>query len=110
MGNVISPNYTLATTNNAKSGVWKLTRVLKAAGWNVLSSSNGTKNTTAGYTTDQWNGGSSNISGQSGSVASITTVANNQATLTGLTGMTATSTNHWITITGAASGGNNGTF
>lgn len=110
MGNVISPNYTLATTNNAKSAVWALTRAMKAAGWNVLSSSNGTKNTTAGYTNDQWNGGSSNISGQSGSVASITTVANNQATLTGLTGMTATSTNHWITITGAASGGNNGTF
>ena len=110
MGNVVVPNYTLATTNNAKSGVWSLTRAMKAAGWNVLSSSNGTKNTTAGYTNDQWNGGSGNISGQSGSVASITTVANNQATLTGLTGMTATSTNHWITITGAASGGNNGTF
>ncbi len=110
MGNVIIPNYTLATTNNAKSAVWALTRAMKASGWNVLSSSNGTKNTTAGYTNDQWNGGSSNIGGQSGSTASITTVANNQATLTGLTGMTATSTNHWITITGAASGGNNGTF
>lgn len=110
MGNVVAPNFTPNTTNDAKSCVWKLTRALKAAGWNVLSSSNGTKNTTAGYTNDQWNGGSSNVPSQSGSVASITTVANNQATLTGLTGMTATSANHWITITGAASAGNNGTF
>lgn len=110
MGNVIAPNFAPNTTNDSRSCVWKLTRALKGAGWNVLSSSNGTKNTTAGYTNDQWNGGSSNISGQTGTVATITAFANNQVTLGGLTGMTATSTNHWITLSGAANAGNNGTF
>lgn len=110
MGNVIAPNFAPNTTNDSRSCVWKLTRALKGAGWNVLSSSNGTKNTTAGYTTDQWNGGSSNIGGQTGTVATITAFANNQVTLGGLTGMTATSTNHWITLSGAANAGNNGTF
>ncbi len=50
------------------------------------------------------------ISGQTGSAASITTVTSGIATVTGLTGMTAQSVGRMLTISGAASGSNNGTF
>jgi len=50
------------------------------------------------------------IFAQSGSAASITTVSAGDATITGLSGMTATSVGHFLTISGAASSGNNGTF
>lgn len=50
------------------------------------------------------------ISGQTGSAASITTVAAGIATVTGLTGMTAQSVGRMLTISGAASASNNGTF
>lgn len=113
MGNVVAPNFTPATTNDARSCVWKLTRALKGAGWVHKSSSDGTTtvtSATATYTNDKWSGGNGNVSGQTGTAATISTFANNQTTLTGLTGMTTTSTNHWITISGAANAGNNGTF
>lgn len=113
MGNVFAPNFAPATTNDARSCVWKFSRALKGAGWVHKASSDGTTvvtSATATYTNDKWSGGSGNVPGQSGAVATISAFANNQTTLTGLTGMTATSTNHWITITGAANAGNNGTF
>lgn len=47
---------------------------------------------------------------QTGAVASITTKSGSLMTLTGLTGMTANHVGRNITITGAASGANNGTF
>lgn len=50
------------------------------------------------------------FAGQTGSTASITTVAAGDATLTGLTGMTVASVGHFLTISGAANSGNNGTF
>ena len=49
------------------------------------------------------------ISGQTGSSLSITGTAPNM-TLTGLTGLTAGSIGKFITVSGAASAGNNGTF
>jgi hypothetical protein len=49
------------------------------------------------------------ISGQSGILASITGTAPNM-TLTGLSGLTAESIGKFVTISGAASAGNNGTF
>jgi hypothetical protein len=59
---------------------------------------------------DEASGLGSRVSGQTGAAASITTVATGVATLTGLTGMTANSVGNFLTISGAASGGNNGTF
>lgn len=50
------------------------------------------------------------ISGQTGSSANITTVSSGIATVTGLTGMAAQSVGRFLTISGAASSGNNGTF
>lgn len=48
--------------------------------------------------------------GQTGATASITTVISGIATITGLTGMTAQSVGRMLTISGAASASNNGTF
>lgn len=50
------------------------------------------------------------VSGQTGSAANITTFSSGLVTLTGLTGMTVSSVGRFMTISGAASGGNNGTF
>src|SRR5574339_200464 len=110
MANVTVPNFTLAATNDTRSGIWKLSRAMKAAGWVTLASSDGTtKDTTGTYDNDKWNGTIG--TGGSGAAASVTTVTNGVATLTGLTGFASgTAGQRWITISGAASGGNNGTF
>jgi len=50
------------------------------------------------------------LSGQTGAVANITVFSAGESTLTGLTGMTASSRGRFLTVSGAASGGNNGTF
>lgn len=50
------------------------------------------------------------IAGQTGSAANVTTTASPLVTITGLTGMTAQSVGRMLTISGAASSGNNGTF
>lgn len=50
------------------------------------------------------------ISGQTGSTANITAFSTGVSTLTGLTGMTQNSVGNFLTVSGAASGGNNGTF
>lgn len=48
-------NGTLNTTTHQFSGIWRLTRVMKAAGWNVVSHSNGTTKTAAGTNgNDSW--------------------------------------------------------
>lgn len=60
--------------------------------------------------TDETGGLGAPLSGQTGSAASIGVVASGIAPITGLTGMTANSVGNWLTITGAASAGNNGTF
>lgn len=52
----------------------------------------------------------SRLSGQTGATASITTFGSGLITLTGLTGMTVASAGNFLTISGAASSGNNGTF
>jgi len=50
------------------------------------------------------------ISGQSGSSISITSVISNVATISGLISMSPDSVGRFLTISGAASAGNNGTF
>ena len=41
-------NGTLSTTTHQFSGVWKMTRVMKAAGWSVVAHSDGTTKTAPG--------------------------------------------------------------
>lgn len=110
MSNVTVPNFALAAANDTRSGIWKLSRAMKAAGWVTLSSSDGTtKDTTGTYANDKWNGTIG--TGGTGAAASITTVVNGVATVTGLSGFASgTAGQRWLTISGAASGGNNGTF
>lgn len=50
------------------------------------------------------------ITGQTGAAANITTVTSGIATITGLTGMTGQSVGRMLTLSGAASASNNGTF
>lgn len=50
------------------------------------------------------------IAGQTGAAASVTAFGAGVSTITGLTGMTAQSVGRFLTMSGAASGGNNGTF
>jgi hypothetical protein len=59
--------------------------------------------------TDETSGFGAPLSGQTGAAATIGT-SGPIATITGLTGMTANSVGNFLTITGAATGGNNGTF
>ena len=110
MANVTVPNFTLAATNDTRSAIWRLSRAMKAAGWITLASSDGTtKDTTGTYANDKWNGTAG--TGNTGAAASVSSVTNGVATLTGLTGFASgTAGQRWITISGAASGGNNGTF
>ncbi len=60
--------------------------------------------------TDETSGLGQPVSGQSGSAASVSAFAGGVATITGLTGMTTQSVARFLTLSGAASGGNNGTF
>ena len=50
------------------------------------------------------------LTGQTGSAASVSAFGAGIATIRGLTGMTAQSVGNFLTISGAASAGNNGTF
>lgn len=51
------------------------------------------------------------IAGQSGTTAAVASVSTNgTATITGLSGMTANSTLHYLVVSSASSSGNNGTF
>lgn len=59
---------------------------------------------------DEPAGWGSIVSGQSGSAASVSSAGGGNATVDGLTGMTADSVGRFLTLSGAASSGNNGTF
>lgn len=60
--------------------------------------------------TDESAGWGAALSGQTGSAGSIDTFLTGIVTISGLTGMTANSVGNFITISGAATGANNGTF
>lgn len=60
--------------------------------------------------TDETAGFGAPLAGQTGAVANITVFAAGVSTLTGLTGMTANSVGNFLSVSGAASAGNNGTF
>lgn len=59
---------------------------------------------------DEASGLGQEVSGQSGAAANVTTVNSGVATITGLTGMTVTDVGNFLTLSGAGSAGNNGTF
>jgi len=55
MADKFSMNYAMDSTNHVFSAIWKLTRVMKAAGWNVIAHSDGTTKTAAGTNAnDSW--------------------------------------------------------
>lgn len=111
MANAFVVNASLQATDHAFSLIWKLTRAIKFAGGTYKGSGDGTsKDTTGSPDSDLWNGSGGAVAGQTGAAASITTVDRGIATVTGLTGMVSTHVGHYLTITGAASGGNNGAF
>jgi hypothetical protein len=57
MSDVQFPNFTLQSSTNSFSAIWKLTRALKKAGWTYLSSSDGYSKDTSGISTnDKWGG------------------------------------------------------
>jgi hypothetical protein len=60
--------------------------------------------------TDETGGLGQPLSGQTGSAANITVFGGGLSTLTGLTGMTANSVGNFLTVGGAATVANNGTF
>lgn len=60
--------------------------------------------------TDETAGFGQALVGQTGSVATVSAFAAGVSTITGLTGMTANSVGNFLTVSGAATGGNNGTF
>ena len=60
--------------------------------------------------TDETGGLGQAVAGQTGAAASITVFLAGIVTITGLTGMTANSVGRFLTVSGAATGANNGTF
>lgn len=55
MADKFSLNYALASNNNSFSAIWRLTRVMKAAGWNVVAHSDGTTKQSSGTNNnDSW--------------------------------------------------------
>jgi len=117
VSNTIVENFALAASGDEFSAVWKLTRAMKTAGWRYKASSNGSnaKDSTGNPAADVWGAG--------GTVQGPTTVAftisaptstsyGGRATVSGMTGgsFATSSVGHFLTITGATNGGNNGTF
>lgn len=114
MSNTIVSNYQPLSTTHVFSVIWKLTRILKNAGWIYKSSGNGTsKDTSATAANDLW-GGQSNpltdtyslMSVLSTGAQTLPTATLNTATspitagfATSGTLQVATSTNGWQTVT-----------
>jgi len=96
--------------NTAANGIWTIT-VVNSTQFSLNGSTGNGAYTSGGIIgTDAANGAITWKEQYGGAAASVTTVLNGIATLTGLTGMTTASVGHRITISGAASAGNNGTF
>jgi hypothetical protein len=115
MSHIQAQNFALNSSNEQFTALWKLTRLMKHAGWRYKASANGTTtvDTSANPNSDFWGGG--------GTVQGPTTVAftiaapnstafGGRSTLTGLAAMTANSVGHFLKITGATNGANNGTW
>jgi hypothetical protein len=115
MANATTANGAIFATAELFSAMWTLTRTMLAAGWKYKASSDAlAKDTTGDMTNDRWaTGGAVNntaVSGQNGSAASIGAASSGVSQITGLTGMATTSVGHYLTISGAATAANNGTW
>ncbi len=86
----------------AQSPPFKLDQVLDIRGSSAQSSSR--------TLTDETSGLGEPVAGQTGGTASVTTFALGVSTITGLMGMTANSVGRFLSVSGAASASNNGTF
>lgn len=57
MADIVYPNLSLGTANNAFTAIWKLTRAMKKAGWTYKASGDGTSKDTSGTaSSDLWGG------------------------------------------------------
>jgi len=115
MPNITIPNTPINSAGEKIHAIWKLTRGMLAAGWKYKASADALqKEVTGDPSKDLWSvSGYVNLTtvpSQTGSALNVTTVTNSFATITGLTGMAATSVGHALVISGATSAGNNGTF
>lgn len=115
MPNAQACNYALASNTDRWSAIWKLTRVLKAAGWRYKASSDGTnKETTGNPNNDKWGAGVQ-VGAQTATAAFTigapsTSAKAGRSTISGLTGFTTSSPGHYLKITGATNSANNGTW
>lgn len=104
---LILSNCNTATNN----GVFRIVAYNSATSVNIHNQNGSTIDTNNGFIKWQEMEPAAYVSGQSGSVANITTLTSGRIiTVTGLTGMTPLSTNRYLTISGASSAANNGTF
>lgn len=109
-------NQAMSATNTNKNGIWWVKAFLKgdigsalnAGLWTCYYSCDSTTAGAAGDGIDYW-GTQGGTTANSGSAASITTGATivGGVVLTGLTGLSAASVGNFLTISGAASAGNN---
>lgn len=108
-------NFLLNTSNDQSSGLWKLTRAMKAAGYRYKASSDATtKDTTGNPNADTWGPGVQ-VGAQTATVAftlsaPTTTAYGGRVTVTGLTGFATTSPGHFLKIVGATNAANVGTW
>lgn len=122
MANVQVENYGPTTTSNDEfQAIWQLTRALKTAGWRYKASADSSaKDTTGNPANDKWGGGVL-VPGQTATTsftigAPSSTSFGGRSTISGLTGFVAPtnsspgSVGHFLTITGATNGANNGTW
>jgi len=117
MSHVVVPNFQLFNTSEGFNGIWKLTRVLLAAGWKYKASGDATgaaKETTGDASRDRWGvGGGTNLTqvgAQTGTSPVIGAPSNGNSVISSVSGFTANSVGRFLTIAGAVNAGNNGTF
>jgi hypothetical protein len=123
MPNITVPNFQYAALSDGFSGIWKLTRAMKAAGWRYKSSSDGTtkESGTSNPNNDKWGGGVQ-VGSQTATAAftigsPTSTKEMGRVTVSGLTGFSASgglslsgSIGRFLKITGATNSANNGTW
>ena len=108
-------NFLLNTSNDQSSGIWKITRAMKQAGYRYRASSDATtKDATGNPNNDKWGPGVQ-VGAQTATVsftigAPTTPAYGGRSTISGLTGFTSASVGHFLKITGATNAANVGTW
>jgi len=117
MSHVVVPNFVPFATTEPFSVMWKLTRVLLAAGWKYKASGDATgaaKETTGDASKDRWGvGGGINlvqVGAQTGTSPSIAAASSGNSIISSVSGFVANSVGRMLTIAGAVNANNNGTF